>query len=97
MSSFAFIPRSVAKGGTQKLRKDRAPSKHTAHVPQGSRPEPSSSIYQKPDLSRTPTDKNTQCREDELLILIEAALSDYSCWCSPELQREMKLGQDGCE
>ena len=95
-SSFTFIPRSVAKEATRKSIKNSTPSKATSHVPQRSGPG-QSTAHQTLPFSGTQTEKDAKRREDELLVLIEAALSDYSCWCNPELQREMKSGQDGCE
>ncbi|KAF8484420.1 hypothetical protein JB92DRAFT_2821400 [Gautieria morchelliformis] len=95
-SQFAFMPRSVARGTTQKSLKHRVLSKPAAHVEQGSEPGPSTAHQRlTPGGTQADSERNAQLRDDERLILIEAAMSDYSVWCNPELQREMKSGQDG--
>lgn len=94
-SSISFIPRSVSKKATGNSYKSRVPHKPEGHAPQGNGLS-LSTTHQKTIPSAVQT-RDTQFEDHELLILIEAALSDYSFWCSPQFQREMKSGQDGCE
>jgi hypothetical protein len=92
-SPFAFIPRSVARGTTQNSLKHRVSPKPAVREEWGSEPGPTTAHQKLPADS----ERNAQLREDECLLMIEAALSDYSVWCNPDLQREMKSGLDGCE
>ncbi|KAF8589649.1 hypothetical protein K439DRAFT_1383226 [Ramaria rubella] len=85
MSSFAFVPRSVGKGTKRNItsKADIPPRRlHSLNKPPTS-----------PTVVQTEQDK---LKDDELLVLIEMSLSDYSFWCHPKLQRAMlKQKQDG--
>jgi len=87
---FDFIPRSVGKQQSQTPLIRQGPKAHVECVVEQATPAaiPGTNLPAK-SSERVPND-------EELSVLIELSLSDYSFWNNPDLHHKLRSGKDGC-
>jgi len=96
--SLGFVPRSVAK---KKNTTETASSQPQGSVPVACsstrRPSVVSVMDSEPSISLHSKKKEEKFHGEELAILLECALSNYSLWLQPDLQRyAASTATEGC-